>query len=410
MQSLSNGSRARFARYVAYALLVPCAVTFGILPAQTLTKLHDFGGAEGQSPSAVLIQGTNGNLYGTTAGAVPNIGSTIFEITTSGTLTTLHRFCEQEGCQDGRLVVAPLIQTKGGNFYGTAERGGAYRGGAIFEITPGGALTTLVSFCYQADCSYGSEPAAGLVQAPSGKLFGTTTQGGSGAGPYGNGTVFSFIPGGALTTLYSFCLQAGCPDGSLPGDFIHARNGSFYGATLTGGTGSNGGTVFEITPSGSLTTIYNFCSISGCRDGQYPSVLFQAANGRFYGVTSTGGNASNDGTVFELTSEGTLTTLHSFNGAEGAFPTGLIEASDGNFYGTTQIGGTQNAGTVFKMTPSGDFTPLYSFCSQTSCVDGQNPYAGLVQADDGNLYGTTAFGGVNGAGTVFKLLLGLAPL
>jgi uncharacterized repeat protein (TIGR03803 family) len=138
--------------------------------------------------------------------------------------------------------------------------------------------------------------------------------------------------------------------------------------------------------------------------------LFQAENGQFYGVTSTGGSASNDGTVFELTSEGTLTTLHSFHGADGAFPTGLIEASDGNFYGTTQIGGTQNAGTVFKMTPSGDFTTLYSFCSQTSCTDGQNPYAGLVQADDGNLYGTTAFGGVNGAGTVFKLLLGLAPL
>jgi uncharacterized repeat protein (TIGR03803 family) len=410
MKSLSNRSRTRIARYVAYALLVPCAVTSGILTAQTFTNLHDFGGAEGQSPSAVLIRGTNGNLYGTTAGAVPNVGSTIFEITAGGTVITLHRFCKQEECQDGRLLVAPLTQTKGGNFYGTAERGGAHRGGTMFEITPGGALTTLVSFCYQADCSYGSEPAAGLVQAPNGELFGTTTLGGSGAGTYGNGTVFSIIPGGALTTLYSFCLQAGCPDGSSPADLVHAGNGSFYGATLAGGTGSNGGTIFEITPTGSLTTIYNFCSESGCRDGQSPSVLFQAANGRFYGVTSYGGNASNDGTVFELTSEGTLTTLHRFNGADGALPTGLIEASDGNFYGATQIGGTQNAGTVFKITPSGDLTTLYSFCSKTSCLDGQTPYAGLVQAADGNLYGTTAFGGVNGAGTVFKLSLGLAPL
>jgi uncharacterized repeat protein (TIGR03803 family) len=381
-----------------------------MLSAQTFTKLHDFGGDEGQSPSAVLIRGNDGSLYGTTAGAVPTVGSTVFEITTGGVLTTLYRFCQQGGCTDGRLVVAPLIQANGGNFYGTAERGGADRGGTIFEITPGGALTTLVDFCYQAACRYGSEPNAGLVQSPNGKLFGTTTLGGLGTGTYGNGTVFSIIPGGTMvTTLYSFCVQSGCPDGSSPGKLVQAFNGLLYGTTFTGGRVSNGGTIFELTRSGALATIYKFCSTSECQDGKNPSLLFQASDEIFYGLTSYGGGTSNAGTVFKLT-PGAMTTLHRFDGADGALPTGLMEASDGNLYGTTQIGGVQNAGTVFKITPGGDLTTLYSFCSETSCTDGQNPYAGLVQAADGNLYGTTAYGGTNGAGTVFKLSISSDPL
>jgi uncharacterized repeat protein (TIGR03803 family) len=197
----------------------------------------------------------------------------------------------------------------------------------------------------------------------------------------------------------------------------------FYGTTWQGGSASSG-TVFKITPSGTLTTLFSFCAQSPCTDGQGPNGLVQATNGDFYGTTYYGGaNLAPTNppvlaaTVFQITSGGVLTTLHSFcsqpDCTDGLFPAaGLIQATDGNLYGTTSDGGSNNYGTVFEITPSDTLTTLYSFRSQRDCPDGFGPAAPLVQDTNGNLYGTASGGGAGLStccGTVFRLSVDLGP-
>jgi uncharacterized repeat protein (TIGR03803 family) len=406
-----------------YAVLVLSATAAITLRAQTFTTLHSFDRADGGFPSAGLVQATNGNLYGTTReGGYTANGSaegTIFKITPGGTLTTLYKFCLESGCTNGSWPYAGLVQATNGNFYGTTNQGGANGQGTVFKITPGGTLTTLYSLCSQTNCTDGADPEAGLVQAANGDLYGTTERGGS---INNGGTVFRITPGGTLTTLYSFCSQSGCPDGAGPGGLAQATDGNLYGTTASGGANGGGGggyagTVFRITPGGTLTTLYSFCSQSGCADGADPDGLVQDTNGDFYGTTSSGG-ANGYGTVFKIAPSGTLTTLYSFctqSGCpDGANPyAGLVQANDGNLYGTTTFGGANAgggyAGTVFRITPGGTLTTLYSFCSQTNCADGAGPFDGLVQDTNGDFYGTTYGGGTHDDGTVFRLSVELGP-
>jgi uncharacterized repeat protein (TIGR03803 family) len=328
------------------------------------------------------------------------------------TFTTLHSF---DGT-DGRDPLAGLVQATNGDFYGTTSEGGAlgacpltYGCGTVFKITASGKLTTLYSFCSQSGCADGSSPLAGLVQATNGDLYGTT----SGGGAYSFGTVFKMTPSGMLTTIHGFDMT----DGANPVGLIQATNGDFYGTTSQGGGNSNDfycegngcGAAFKITPSGTLTKLYSFCSQTNCRDGSWPSAgLAQATNGDFYGTTSNGGASAPDGTVFTITPSGMLTTLYSFYGAGGVYPfAGLVQATDGDLHGTATDGGANFGGTIFKITPSGMFTTVYSFCSQNGC--GVFPHAALVQATNGDFYGTTDSGGRYDRGTVFKLSVGLAP-
>ena len=379
--------------------VVLCVTAVIVLPAQTLTTLHNFDGTNGADPFAGLVQATNGDLYGTTEnGGANGGGGTIFRITPTGTLTTLYSFCSQTGCTDGDNPYAGLIQATNGNFYGTTGNYGANGGGGtIFKITPSGTLTTLYSFCAQSRCTDGEFP-AGLIQASDGNFYGTTSTGGANIdcinGTGGCGTVFKITPSGALTTLYSFCAQSGCPDGEYPSaGLVQAANGDFYGTTNgLSYSGTNPGTVFKITPDGTLTTLYSFCSRSGCTDGQGPSygALLQATNGDLYGTTLWGGDNNSCslgcGTVFKITPGGTLTTLYSFS-SQGVYPdctdgdgpfTGLVQASNGNLYGTTSAGGANGQGTIFEITTSGTLTTLLSFCSMSGCRDGEIPVAALV--------------------------------
>ncbi len=338
--------------------------------------LHSFTGTDGLWPWAGVIRGSDGNFYGTTedGGAGPygasNGAGTVFKLTPSGTLTTLYSFCSQAGCTDGYYPHAGVIQGVDGNLYGTSDGGGPNSHGTVFKLTPSGTLTTLYSFCSQANCTDGEAPWAGVIQGSDGNFYGTTEDGGT--GPYGAslgaGTVFKLTPSGRLTTLYSFCSQAKCTDGDFPyAGVIQGIDGNFYGTTVVGGanqstTVPNGaGTVFKLTPSGTLTTLYSFCRQADCTDGEQP-----------YG--------------------------------------GLIQGSDGNFYGTATVGGANQsialpsgAGTLFKLTPSGELTTLYSFCSQAHCTDGEAPYGGVIQGSDGNFYGTTLEGGANNDGAVFEV-------
>ncbi len=299
---------------------------------------------------------TDGNFYGTTSrgGASGNCPGpyvsgcgTVFKITPSGILTTLHSF----NYTDGSEPWAGLVQASDGNFYGTTEWGGAYGAGTVFEVATAGTLTTLHTF----DGTDGYSPLGALVEATDGNFYGTTMEGGAN----GSGTVFRITPSGTLTTLYSFCSQTNCSDGYWPyAGLVQASDGNFYGTTGSGGAFGHYGTVFKITPSGAMTTLYSFCAQIGCPDGEYPGAeLVQAADGNLYGTTQSGGTNQNCdpygcGTVFKISPSGTLTTLHSFNNADGSYPyAGLVQARDGNFYGTTLTGGADGDGTVFRLLP-----------------------------------------------------------
>jgi uncharacterized repeat protein (TIGR03803 family) len=254
--------------------------------------------------------------------------------------------------------------------------------------------TTLHSF----DRTDGADLQAGLVQAGNGDLYGTTEDG----GVNNDGSVFKITPGGTLTTLYSLCTQPSCTDGYDPqAGLVLGINGNLYGTTYYGGA-NDAGTIFQISPRGVLATLYNFCSQSLCSDGAEPQAgLVQAANGDLFGTTYEGG-AYGFGTVFKIAPGGTPVVLHSFDNTDGANPyAGLVLATNGDFYGTTYKGGADSYpyGTVFKITPGGTFTLLHSFEE----TDGYFPIAGLIQAANGLLYGTTFAGGANGDGTVFQI-------
>jgi uncharacterized repeat protein (TIGR03803 family) len=191
---------------------------------------------------------------------------------------------------------------------------------------------------------------------------------------------------------------------------VEGLDGNFYGTTEGGGTYC-GGTAFKVTPGGTLTTLYSFCSISGCPDGQDPTAgLVQGTDGNLYGTTFAGGLPldcdSACGTVFKITLEGTLTTLHTFDGSDGANPESpLFQATAGNFYGTTPQYGANGDDTIFEITPTSTLTTLHTFDG----TGGGSPYGGLVQSANGNIYSTTYYGGSYERGTVFSLSLGLSP-
>ncbi len=380
------------------------------LQGQILTTVHSFGLTDGAGPAAPLVQATNGYLYGTTVGGgYCGTCGTVFKIRPNGTFTALYAFCAQAGCPDGTGLVAGLVQATNGSLYGTTAGGGACNNcGTVFKITPSGALTSLYSFPTAYD------PAAPLVQATNGDLYGTTS------GSFS--TIFKITPSGTLTTVYNFCsvnYPVECSDGQdANAGLIQATDGNLYGTTVLGGADGSG-TIFRITPTGTLTTLYSFCSQSGCTDGSSPAAgLVQGTDGNFYGTTELAG-AYAAGTVFKVTPSGAMTTLYSFcaqSGCpDGSYPVaGLVQATDGNFYGTMNQGGANGYGTVFKITPSGTLTTLYNFCSQADCADGSSPAAGLVQDTDGKLYGTTTEGGTyagacvpSRCGTVFSLSVGL---
>jgi len=347
-------------------------------------------------------------------------------------LTALYNFCSQGGpsCTDGSQPLAGLVQATDGNFYGTTFKGGDYTWGTVFKLSPAGALTTLHSFCPQNGCPDGGYPQEELTQATDGYFYGATPTGGGGPGCGIRdicGTVFKIGSDGTLTKLYGFCSDGACTDGRAPlAALVQATDGNFYGTTVYGGKSgicssvlTDGcGTIFKITPGGTLTTLYRFgmnCSSGGvdCADGEKPSApLIQSTDGDLYGTTLYGGgsaactNGEGCGTVFKISPAGAFTTLYKFcsesNCADGAYPKGaLVQAEEGNIYGTTSSGGTHGVGSVFKITPGGACSLVYSFGSQSG--DGQGPSAGLVRGRDGSFYGITQGGGSNGFGTIFRL-------
>jgi uncharacterized repeat protein (TIGR03803 family) len=312
--------------------------------------------------------------------------------TSAQTLETVFDF---DGSNGGDSLYGLMIQGLNGRIYGTTGGGGPSGFGTFFNMTPAGDLTSLYDFC-TASCDDGGGPIDGVIQALDGNFYGITTQGGANSA----GTVFKITPTGTFTLLYTFCSLASCADGSTPISTVaEGSDHNFYGTTSAGGANS-AGTIFMITPMGALTTLYNFCSQPGCTDGGNPyGGLVQASDGNFYGATQ--------GTLYRITPGGVFTLLYSFCATgscnTGAIPySSLIQGTDGNLWGTAAFGGYRNGGTVYRMDLSGSVV-AYSICRGGACPNGKQPTAALVQATDGRFYGTTYVGGASSAGTIFAM-------
>jgi uncharacterized repeat protein (TIGR03803 family) len=327
--------------------------------------LHAFqnNANDGGYPEAPLFVDNSGNFYGTTTEGGANEYGTVFERTAGGTYRLRHAF----NGTDGANPSAGLVADSAGNLYGTTFHGGANGQGTIFRLAPSGILTTLYSFCGMSGCSDGAGPYAGLIGDANGNLYGTTFQGGgASACNLGCGVVFKIHADGSnYIVLHAFA--GGTSDGAGPPAGLSAdASGNLYGTTyFGGGLGcfyAGCGSVFKIAPDGSnYAVLYHFCSQGSCADGSEPTggVIVDAA-GNLYGTTLSGG-ANNWGAVFSLTPSGTYTVLYSFCSlgacADGSQPQGnLVALSPGNLYETTTLGGANNSGTVYKLTSTG-FVP-----------------------------------------------------
>jgi uncharacterized repeat protein (TIGR03803 family) len=315
----------------------------------------------------------------------------------------LHSFAGMPS--DGSAPYGGVIRDESGNLYGTTTTGGGVDRGVVYKLAPDGTETILFSFC-PSDCSGGAYPRSDLIADSEGNLYGTTTLGGdvSGCPPRGTcGTVFKLAPNGTETVLADFDGNTG--DAPYAG-LIMDRKGNLYGTTVLGGNYDQGsGTVFRLKTNGTLSDLHVF---NGSDGSDVYSKLLRDHSGNLYGTAQGGSGASYYGTVFKIASDGTESTLYTFKGGSDAWwPfAGLIADSSGNLYGTTAFGGANGDGTVFKLAPDGSEAVLYSFDGKTG---GARPMASLLADKAGNFYGTTLQGGNTGCtggmgcGTVFEL-------
>jgi uncharacterized repeat protein (TIGR03803 family) len=369
-------------------------------------------------PAAALIEGPDGNFYGTTAAGGSQDFGTVFRMTPAGQLTTLINFSgTNSGANRGDTPLGALIVASDGNFYGTTAGGGVHGHGTVFRLTQNGVLTTLVDFTNStsvSDNARGAAPHAGLVEDPAalGTFYGTTSAG----GVTGRGTIFRLVLSSNALTAYDFTGANGSqPEASL----LKARDGFFYGTTFSGGAGSRG-VVFRFDPASAtaITPIRQFAG--GPADGANPyAELIQGrgSDSTLYGTTAAGG-ANDRGTIYRISTAGAFTLLHSFTAPAGRFPVaGLTPGSgtDTNFYGATVAGGASDLGTVFQFltVPSPQLKTLFSFGvdGNGNTPNGFAPEGTLLRATDGFYYGTTASGGAGNSGTAFRLTsVGVATL
>jgi len=399
---------------VGIALAVVALVPFAPANAGKDTIVYSFtGGIDGASPTSGFVADGAGNLYSTTAGGGSFGQGTVFEITPGGAETVLYSFT---GGSDGASPQAGLVRDAAGNLFGTTLEGGANALGTVFMLAPDGTEKVLHSF--QGGNLDGANPLAGLVADGKGSFYGTTEDGGSQACGAGCGTVFKISRTGKLKIIHYF---EGSPDGADPiAGVVADAAGNLYGTTLGGGEqsdfcGVGCGTVFELSPAGknSWTETLPHSFQPGGSDGINPGAgLFVDGKGNLYGTTTAGGNLNDCiadqgcGTVFELSRAGggwIETVLYAFKGgSDGSSPyAGLIQASNGNLFGATFEGGLNNCpfssgcGTVFELTRKGDEKVVHAFNGPPS--DGANSQSALFSDGKGNLYGTTVAGGATKA-------------
>jgi MYXO-CTERM domain-containing protein len=388
---------------IVLSALIPCLALLAgadrLSAAVTTTTLHSFDQIDGWQPIGALVDGGDGYLYGTTqygGSGVTNPAGTVFRVTPGGSLTSLYSFDFQV---TGDEPFAGVLRLGDGTLFGTTRGSGSFNG-SVFRLGSGGDFTSLHTFTGYFVGADGGHPQATLVEGGDGNLYGTTTDGGAS----NIGTLYRIDAGGSYAIVHSF--RGGLApeeDGATPlGALVLGDDGALYGTTSALGPtqpSQSSGTVFRYTPGVSgVATIHAFKG----SDGSAPNSTLVKLDGYLYGTTS-GGGAHNWGTVFRISESGAFESLHSFDYAsgEGTSPVGLAAGSDGNLYGTTATGGASFLGTVYRLRPSGSFQTVFSFSSGNGA--GYGPRAPLVQAGDGDFYGTTFSGGEGGYGTVFKI-------
>jgi uncharacterized repeat protein (TIGR03803 family) len=344
------------------------------------------------NPVGAIAQGEDGALYST---AVPDPGSPIdgqvYKVTTSGTGKVLATFCSGgTGCPNGFSSVSGLTLRPDGHFLGTTMSNSptATGFGTIFDISAAGTLTTVYSFTGEADGGFSqSAPIVG----PDGQFYGVTS-----SSNVSCGTIYRLTT--VPTVIHTFLTAAKKQNGCNPySALVLGTDGNFYGTTPFGGP--NGyGTVYKVTYRPGQSTLFTVLAAFNSTTGPAVGALVEGNDGNFYGMTSAGfysetGVTDQGGTIFQVTPSGVLTVVHVFDGkTDGADPVaGLTLATDGNFYGTAATGGTNSGGTLFQFTPTFSFSVLHNFGSVSG--DGFNP-SGLVQHTNGQLYGVTNSGGV----------------
>ncbi len=355
---------------------------FRLAPEGTVSVLHDFDLDNGNGPFAELLLANDGRLYGTTRGGGANDLGTIFSLAVNGQqFSVLHSF----GGADGAHPAARLLQAADGNLYGTTEEGGASDQGTVFRITPAGAFTSLHAF----SGTDGAFPSGGLIVGSDGALYGLTYDGGPNSAEFIGGALYRITTAGALTVLYGFPAKAS--DGTFPiGELLLADDGQFYGVTQHGGNDFSG-TVFRVPQASTaldpaqLSTVLHMSS--GVNAVPYAGLVEDAA-GVLYGTTEEGGPL-NVGSIYALTKSGSVTALHSFGSSSGHEVTGL-SLGGGTVYGSTRRGGQGRQGTLFSLSGSGPAQTLNSFVEL-----GANPDSPPILASDGRLYGTTTEGGTD---------------
>ncbi len=386
-------------------LLILVAAAIPGAQAQTVSVLYNFNSATtdpyGFYNPGTFAQGQDGNIYTTSSSGGVGNGTgvsgngTIFSMTSGGTLSVLNTF--NAGISPGYGPLSGVVLGTDGNVYGTTEIGGGagcvLGCGIVFKYGSNG-LGTLYAFTGGSD---GGSPIAGPVEGNDGNYYGTTSLGG---GSTGCGTVYKITPTGVLTTLYQFDSTHGCTSNA---PLVLGTDGNFYGVTTYGGT-HGVGVVFKISPAGKEATIFNFDGTHG----QFPeSPLVQGTDGNFYGTAETGGMLGS-GVVFQITSSGKIRVLHNFptGASDGQAPTaGLVQALDGNFYGATLSGGTLANGTLYRINSAGTYSVLYNFDGTTAST----PYVGLIQHTNGVFFGLTVQDGTSNSGTFYSFDAGLAP-
>ena len=354
----------------------------------------------GSQPTGRLLKIASGEAYGTTTtGGYYGLG-TVFKVTTSNVIETVVSFTGATGAAPGNGPTAGLVQGSDGQLYGSTSAGGANGFGVLFKVNGAGVYTKLVDFTGTAGAAKGSVPGP-LVTFTDGFLYGTTEAGGSS----GKGTVFKLSTAGVLTTLAEFSGGVvGTKRGAEPvGALAVPSSGiTLYGVTRSGGA-SGLGTVFKITTAGVFTDILDFTGTSGAKPGANPAGgLLLHSDGKYYGTTEFGGT-NGFGTLFSLTSANGFSSMRSFADATASQPVGELVASGNTLFGCCAAGGTSGLGGLYQFTTAGAYSQLISFSGETGAAPGSVPRAGLVSDGTTFFYGTTSSGGPANLGLVFKL-------